>query len=113
MKQPGDLISAFLASSENGAVHVHQTHGGMWVGIESGCAICELLWVRTLREELPWSELSPRTEKALLTHRIKTFRQLVQRTLPELKRLRSFGPVTIKELQRLLEGNGLSFGMRP
>ena len=56
-------------------------------------------------------ELSVRSSNCLKAANIKTIRDLVQKTEQEMLKYRNFGRKSLSELQVLLEGLGLSFGM--
>jgi DNA-directed RNA polymerase subunit alpha len=56
-------------------------------------------------------ELSVRSANCLRAARIRTLGQLVTKTEQEMLQYRNFGKKSLKEIQDLIEGMGLSFGM--
>ena len=56
-------------------------------------------------------ELSVRSANCLRAARIRTLGDLVQKTEQEMLQYRNFGKKSLKEIQDLIEGMGLTFGM--
>ncbi|MBD3235378.1 MAG: DNA-directed RNA polymerase subunit alpha [Candidatus Eisenbacteria bacterium] len=56
-------------------------------------------------------ELSVRSANCLRAARIRTLGDLVQKTEQEMLQYRNFGKKSLKEIEDLIEGMGLSFGM--
>lgn len=56
-------------------------------------------------------ELTPRVINALLMTGIRTVRDLVQKTIPEMKRIPNLGKISINQLKYVLEQMNLTFGM--
>jgi DNA-directed RNA polymerase subunit alpha len=56
-------------------------------------------------------ELSVRSANCLRAARIRTLGDLVQKTEQEMLQYRNFGKKSLKEIQDLIQGMGLDFGM--
>ena len=56
-------------------------------------------------------ELSVRSANCLRAARIRTLGDLVQKTEQEMLQYRNFGKKSLKEIEDLIEGMGLAFGM--
>ena len=57
-------------------------------------------------------ELSVRSYNCLKNANIRTIRELVQKTEPEMLRTKNFGRKSLNEIKEILESMGLGFGMR-
>ncbi|SVE39498.1 uncharacterized protein METZ01_LOCUS492352, partial [marine metagenome] len=57
-------------------------------------------------------ELSVRSYNCLKNAEIRTIRELVQKTEPEMLRTKNFGRKSLNEIKEILLGMGLNLGMR-
>src|SRR5438093_8570950 len=72
----------------------------------------EVMRVRKLLDKsVEELELSVRSSNCLRAAEIKTIADLVQKSEPEMLKYRNFGRKSLKEIQDILEGMGLHFGM--
>ena len=68
--------------------------------------------VEKLRMPVSELELSVRSANCLREAKIKTIADLVQKGEPEMLKYRNFGKKSLAEIQEILQGMGLSFGMK-
>jgi len=66
---------------------------------------------RTLEKSVDELELSVRSSNCLRAAEIKSIRDLVQKSEPEMLKFRNFGRKSLKEIQDILGEMGLTFGM--
>jgi len=68
--------------------------------------------IEKLRLPVTELELSVRSANCLREAKIKMIADLVERTEPEMLKFRNFGKKSLEEIRQILQGMGLSFGMK-
>lgn len=74
--------------------------------------IGEMNWNENLFKPVSELELSVRSQNCLQNAKINYIYELVQRTEPEMLKTKNFGRKSLNEIKAILEGMGLSFGMK-
>ena len=78
---------------------------------ESAALLPDERLLTLLRKSVDELEISVRSYNCLKNASIKTIGELVQKDMPEMLKSRNFGRHSIKEIEAILGGMGLSLGM--